>query len=549
MRGGIGWIATMFERARECVRGVRLRLRRFERREIRAFRRWIETTHNLVHLSILVALPILLGIVTALSNAIDLLPFLLFPPLASGSYTLFANPESRSSSPRRFVGGLTAGALCGWIALAVSARYWYGTPPTAFEVNPGAVALGLLLTGAVTWALDIQEASAFSTALLVHVTGTTQLAYVGSVAVSSTLVAGAFVLWRDTVYEQRAKFLYESTKGDDHVLVPMRGQRDDATAMLGARLAAAHDAGKIVLLDVVEDEDLAAAEETVLEDEHLATDSAADRSRPRLEVPHADSEGVHPADVHENWAAFEESPPEHGPGAVEAGDVSQDWVPYDEEQLHELARERAVETAAETLEERAERIETVAGVPCQVVVAVGGGSLARTIVQTAREANCDLITVPYETDDERLAPYIRDLFRGPIDVLVHRSYDGRTRWSRVLAPVRRAGDLAHSMLDFATRLAGTAGTVSVCHCIDSESDRRRAEEMLANLTETANGSLETRVPRARIEAFIDENADQYDLVVLGSSQDRSTASRFISRPTFERLGDVETDVVIVDRNY
>lgn len=539
----------MFNGARERLRVVRTRLRRFERREIRAFRRWIENTHNLVHLSILVALPILLGIVTALSNAIDILPFLLFPPLASGSYTLFANPESRASSPRRFVGGLTAGALCGWVALELTARYWYDVSPQAFEVHPGAVALGLFLTGAVTWALDIQEASAFSTALLVHVTGAAQFAYVGSVAISSALVAGAFVLWRDNVYKQRAKFLYESTKGDDHVLVPMRGKRDDATAMLGGRLAAAHDAGKVVLLDVVEDEDLAAAEAAVLEDEHLATDSAADRPLPRLEVPHADPEGVHPADIHENWAAFEETPPEHGPGAVEAGDVSQDWVPYDEERLHELARERAVTDAAETLEERAERIETVTGVPCQVVVAVGSGSLARTIVQTAQEANCDLIAVPYETDEDRLAPHIRDLFRGPVDVLVHRSYDGRTRWSRVLVPVRRAGDVAHSMIDFATRLAGTTGTVSVCHCIDGESDRRRAEEMLANLTETANGSLETRVPRARIESFIGKNASQYDLVVLGSSQDRSTASRFVSRPTFERLGDVETDVAIVDRNY
>jgi nucleotide-binding universal stress UspA family protein len=329
----------------------------------------------------------------------------------------------------------------------------------------------------------------------------------------------------------------------------MRGERDDATAMLGARLAAAHDAGKVVLLDVVEDDDLAAEKEAVLDAEHLATDSAADRPRPRLEVPRADPEGVHPGDIHQNWADFEETPVDHGPGAVEAGDVNQDWVAYDEAELHELARERAVAESAATLESRAERIETVVGVPCEVVVAVGGGSLARTIVQTAEEANCDLIAVPYETDDDQLAPYIRDLFRGPIDVLVHRSYDGRTRWSRVLVPVRRAGDVAHSMIDFASRLAGTAGTISICHCIDSESDRRRAEEMLANLTETADGSLETRVPRTRIESFIDDTADQYDLVVLGSSQDRSAASRFVSKPTFERLGDVETDVVIVDRNY
>ncbi|MEF8883418.1 MAG: HPP family protein [Halapricum sp.] len=536
----------MFQRARERLHQLRSRLSRLERREIHAFRRWIENTRNLLHLSILVALPLLLGIVTALANAVDTLPYLLFPPLASGSYTLFANPESRYASPRRFVGGLTAGAISGWVALVVATRYWYRAQPGTFEVDPVAIALGLFLTGAITWALDIEEASAFSTALLVHVTGTTQITYVASVAVSSALVAGAFVLWRETVYEQRARFIYESTKGDDNVLVPTRGRQAEATAMLGARLAADHDAGKVVLLDVVEDDDVAAEKQSLLE---AKSPEEGDREVPAIEVPHADPEGVHPSDIHQDWSAFERTAPDHGSDDVDVGDVSQNWAVYDETELQELARERAVAASVTELEARADRIETVVGVPCEVVVAAGGGSRARTIVQAAEESSCDLITVPYETEDGRLAPHVRDLFRGPVDVLVHRSYDGRTRWSRVMVPVRKAGDVAHSMIDFATRLAGDVGAVSVCHCIDAEQDRRPAEEMLANLAETASGSVETRVARDRIESFLKSNAAQYDLVVLGSSQERSAASRFISRPTFERVDDLETDVAIVDRNY
>jgi hypothetical protein len=50
-----------------------------------------------------------------------------------------------------------------------------------------------------------------------------------------------------------------------------------------------------------------------------------------------------------------------------------------------------------------------------------------------------------------------------------------------------------------------------------------------------------------VKDFIDENADAYDLVVLGSSGDRSAASRFVSPPTFERLRDVDCDVAVVDR--
>src|SRR6056297_2419803 len=96
------------------------RVRRVERREIREFRGWLENTRNLLHLSILLLMPVVLGLVTAFSNAVEELPFLLFPPLASGTYTLFAQPESKYASPRRFIGGMTTGALCGWAALEIT---------------------------------------------------------------------------------------------------------------------------------------------------------------------------------------------------------------------------------------------------------------------------------------------------------------------------------------------------------------------------------------------------------------------------------------------
>ena len=121
------------------------------------------------------------------------------------------------------------------------------------------------------------------------------------------------------------------------------------------------------------------------------------------------------------------------------------------------------------------------------------------------------------------------------------------RWRRVMVPVRRPGDVAHAMLDFAGRLAGPAGRVAVCHCIDSERRRRDAEEMLANLAETFERAFETRVASAPIEEFLSENVGSYDLTIVGSSTDRSAASRVIAPPTFRRLHDLDGDVAIVHR--
>lgn len=494
---------------------------------------WLENTRNLVHVSLLVVLPAVLGFVTLVSNAVSQLPFLLFPPLASGSYTLFAHPEGKYASPRRFVGGLTAGAFCGWIALAVSAR-----SSAAVQVHAGAVALGIFLTGVLTWALDVEEASAYSSALLVHLVDVTRTApasvrlspgvtvvvdprllYVVSVFVSTSLVAAIFLAWRSRFYEQRARYLYASTKGDDHVLVPLRGDHRDATAMLGAHLAAAHDAGKVVLLDVVDDEAVARAEQAMLEDRPGTTDG--DRS---------DS----------SHSPLEESTPETIPEAVADA--------LDEEGGQDgRARERAAVESATELERRAHDIETTVGVPCQVVVAVGQADSAATVLRTARETTCDLVVTPYEERHGGLSPYVRDLFRGDVDVLVHRSVDGETGWSNVLVPVRRAGDVAHAMIDFATRLARETGRVSVCHCLDGSANRREAEDMLADLVETVSGTLETRLSQASIESFLATNAPQYDLTIIGASTDRTAASRFVSPPTFQRIQDLECDVAIFHR--
>ncbi len=46
----------------------------------------------------------------------------------------------------------------------------------------------------------------------------------------------------------------------------MRGDTAGQTAMLGARLAAAHEAGKVVLLDMVADSDAAATKQSLTRD-------------------------------------------------------------------------------------------------------------------------------------------------------------------------------------------------------------------------------------------------------------------------------------------
>lgn len=499
----------MLDRVRAKLAAARRRARRIERRELAELRQWAEDTTNLLHLTTLLLVPVLIALVTQITNLTDL-SFLLFPPLASGTYTLFADPEGKYSSPRTFVGGLVAGALAGWVALELSLLGIGGV--SAGAISPLSAGLSIMLCGGLTWVAGVEEPAAFSTALLVLVSargdavlvfGTAvdpAAAYVVGVAVSGGLVAGAFAVWRRWFYEERARYLYGTTQADDHVLVPMRGETSEATAFFGARLAAAHEAGKVVLLDVVDDAEMSAAERAVLDDHDAAT----------------------PEDL-------PESVRESFDGDFEAA-----------------VTDRAAATAAEGLERRAAAIRERLDVPCEVVVAADGDP-ARVAVETARATNSDLLVTPFETEDGLLSPFTRGVFAGPLDAVAFRSTTGVEDWRRVLVMVARPGDSAHAMIDFAERLAGEAGGVSVCTCIDAESDRRRAETKLANLVETAAGPVETRVARAEVTDFLGANADAYDLVLMGSSGDRSVASRLVSPPTFERIQDVRCDVGIVDR--
>jgi nucleotide-binding universal stress UspA family protein len=482
------------------LRRLLARVRRVERRELRSLRRWLERTQNVVHLSILLFVPSLLGLVTYLSNSVSGLSFLLYPPLAAGAFTLFSDPEGRYASLRRFVGGLTAGAICGWVAVVVGTTLFYETGPG--EIHAIGAALSVFFTGLVTWLLDIEEPAAFSTALLtlfVQARIDRPELYVLSIAASSALVAGGFAVWRRSFYERRDQYLYESVRGDDHVLVPTREGDAAATAMLGARLAAAHRAGKVVLLDLVDEEWLAEAERALLADHGAAT-----LRDDRLSTP--------PVDVSQARGS------------------------------------EAVSEAVARLEERAQNIETRVGVPCEVAVAVSGQLPAQTVLRVADRVNCDLVVAPYEEESGQVTQYVRGLFDGTRDVLVHRARENRNRWKRILVPVRGASDVAHSMIDFATRLAAQTGSVSVANCIGSERERRRAEAMLADLVEPFEGAVETRVAREPIEEFLARNAREYDLVVVGASRDRTRVSRLVSPPTFERIGDIDADVAIVDRN-
>ena len=491
----------------ERLTAVRRRLRRIERRELSEFRRWIQNTTNLLHLSVVVFVPVLLAAVTALSNRIQTLSFLLFPPLAAGTYTLFSDPEGPYARPLRFVASLTAGAVCGLASYTVAVTAAGGVPPGV--IRPESAALAVFLTGVVTWAGGIESPSAFSTALLALVTGEVDpVTYVVSVAAASSFVATAFWVWREEFYERRAEYLYETVRGDDHVLVPMRGATAVRTAFFGARLAAAHDAGKVVLLDIV-------ADPGADPDPNPDADASADTADTPADLPSptdaADDGGA--TATHDTDGVVESVPP------GTAGRVAR-------------------------LEEWAAAIRTQVGVPCEV--AVVSGSPAGATVQAARNAGCDLIATPYETEGGVASAYLRGIFAGPIDAVALRSHSERRQWGRVLVLIARPGDIAHGMIDFAARLSGDS-PVSVTTCIDAESERRPAETRLERLVETVEGAVETRVARSSVESFVAANADSYDLIVIGSSGERSPASRLISPPTFGRLEDLDCDVAVFNR--
>jgi nucleotide-binding universal stress UspA family protein len=485
------------------------RLRRIERRELREFRAWLEHTNNLLHLSVLFFVPVLIGVVTWLSATNPLVSFLIFPPLASGTFTLFSDPEGRYSSPAVFVGGTTAGAACGWVAVEV-VRY-LGDPAATgtFGVSAGGAALAVFLTGVVTWGLDLEEPTAYSTALLILLIGGRQLEYLLGVALSSGLVAAVFVVWRNRFYERRARYLYRTTSGDDHVLVPMRAEAAamEPTVAFASTVAADHRSGKVVLLDVVDDADAARAERALIE----------------REGQEGELVGTTP----------------DGGQEPEGGSV------------REEAEQRAVAEHAIELEEMAEEVGRRHDVPCEVVVAVAeGGWSPRIVEDTLEETGCDLVVTRYEGEGRKLSSFLSGLFSLDHDVVAFRSSEGKRSWYRAMVPVRTASDNARAMVDFARRVTCNtfdAGRVSVCHCIERERERRSAETMLANLVDAFPGDFETRVARSDIETFLETNAPGYDLVMVGASTDRTAASRFVAPPTFTKLDDVEADVAVVHR--
>ena len=114
-------------------------------------RAWLEHTGNLIHLSILVFVPLLVATVSYLSEvlAIRAVSFFLFPPLASATYTLFSDPEGRFASPWRFVGGLTTGAVLGYVTVRVGA-FVQGVPPSALEVTALWAGLSVFLAAGAT---------------------------------------------------------------------------------------------------------------------------------------------------------------------------------------------------------------------------------------------------------------------------------------------------------------------------------------------------------------------------------------------------------------
>ena len=449
--------------------GLRRRLRRAARHRRIAARLWLERTSNLIHLSVLVFVPLLIAVVTWLSNTADLVTFLLFPPLAAGTYALFSTPAE--ASPWQFVAGITAGAVCGWIAIGV-----VGTPPPATTptgltgaIRPEGAALSVLLAAVVTWVAGVDEPSAFSTALLVLVTGGGQLIYVAGVAASSVLVAGAFVLYRDRLYERRGEYLYRTVRSDDAVLVPLWEGPVESVAHFAARIAAAHDAGKVVLVGSAE--------------------------------------------------SSQESPTVEPTGSVATDAGPLDYTPS------------GTDSAAETVD-RSERLASVLRAEYDVdveVAVIQPTDRVRDALSVATDTGCDLIAAPYDPADPTA---FEALFQGEVDVIGLRSTTDRTAWDDALVGIRSQNGVGRASIDFATRVATR---VSLCHAVGEPSDRRAAKRMLDTMADAFDPSTETRVTTRPLVGFLNGATAEYDLLVVGASTDRSSVSRAVTPPTYRGI--------------
>lgn len=457
----------MFDELVGRYRDWRRRLRRTDLADLSPSTRRVLTIGRFQYLTAFVFVPALIAILIFVSNTVDALSFLLFPPLAAAAYELFANPGKPSSTAEGMVVGMTGGALSGWAAVTLDRALFGPSPAGTFEVSVTAAVMCVLITGVVLWLFDVDLAPSFAVALLVLLLDIPPEAYVLSVFLASSLIAGVFLVWHRRIYERRATHLYAATDGSGNVLLSLRRAGTRAVTRLAAQISAGHRSSKLLLLEPAE-----------TEPESTGGDAAASVSR--------------------------------------------------------------LERVAEDVEPEVETIS--ADEPD-----LRDGGEAATTRRRAHEANCDLVVVPYETADGGLSPFVRRLFDGDVDVIVARISGPPERWDRVLVLVRRAGRIAHAMVEYARRLAGTNGRVSICTCIETESERRSAEQTCAILAEAFAGQFETRVANESIETFLESNAPKYDLVCIGASTDRSRASRFLSAPTFRRVEDLDCDLAIVHR--
>lgn len=137
---------------------------------------------------------LLLGGVTALANTVDGLPYLLFPPLAAATYSLFTRNDPWGF-PWDVPVALTVGAASGWLAILVVSTV-YHIPQGPFTVSPYVVVLTVLVAGVVLHALSIELPPAFAVGLLLPFAGVPPAVYTVNVALASTLVAAAYVAWQ-----------------------------------------------------------------------------------------------------------------------------------------------------------------------------------------------------------------------------------------------------------------------------------------------------------------------------------------------------------------
>jgi len=512
---------------------ARRRLRRLSRREAHELRRWLEDTANFLHLSTLLVVPLVIGVITWVSNVSPVVSFLIYPPLASGAYALFTDPGGPYADPVTFVGGITAGAVSGLVALRVTVPFVYPTQPGVFEVYAGTAALGILLTSVLTWALGLEVPTAFSTALLVLVTGSSELTYAVGIIISSVIVAGAFAGWRRYFYQERSRYLFRSTSGDDHVLVPTHEQTPDAIGLFAARLAVAHTSGKVILMEAVSE---SAIEEAAALEDDTTTDRSTDHdSAPRLRGGPATTES-RAAETSSDAADTTPASPANTPESTDV-DATESTD----------AESTVIAAALEQLERRRNQITGTVSVPCEYVVAVAADDPGETVVDTAHAENCDLICAPYETDGDALAPHVKTLLTGDVDTIVFRPAHERTEWHRVLVMVRTSGEIANAMMEFAKRLVPPGGVISACSVISDERERRHAEIVLEDVVDSLSVPVETRIGYGTVPEFLEQNAAAYDVVFVGASTDRPAASRLVSTPTHERIRELDCDLAIVHR--